>query len=118
MRMKQTIEMQMNRIPEAIADYRFCLEVNPLSHDAYGALASLYLKDLTKYGDTAEAIYLQGVTAFPNDRDMWNNLGYLYTERQKWDLAADAYRHALGIDPHYTTAYNNLQIIMPHLKNR
>ena len=98
---RATLHMQMGQSELAIADYRRCLAINPLSHEAYNALATLYVKDLARYGNPAEALYNQGVEIFPEDKDMWNNLGYLYTQENKWEQAYLAYRKAIEIDPEF-----------------
>ena len=92
---RATMLAQMGRTDEAIANYRTCLAINPLSQPAYNAIAGLYFKDLARHANEIEALYLQGVKAFPDDKDMWNNLGYLYTQRQQWAKAAQAYQAAL-----------------------
>jgi Tfp pilus assembly protein PilF len=42
---------------------------------------------------------------------MWNNLGYLYTQRQDWPKAAMAYERALAIDPQFDLARRNLAVV-------
>ncbi len=111
---RATMFMQQNQDERAIASYRTALAINPISHDAYNALATLYIKDLKSYGDAAEALYRQGVMAFPNDKDMWNNLGYLYTKREQWEQAYQAYRKAIEIDPEFDLARKNLKSIASH----
>ncbi len=108
---RATMLMQMGRMEEAISNYRTCLAINPLSQQAYNALAGLYFKDLTHHAADIEALYLRGVQLFPQDKDMWNNLGYLYTERQDWSRAAAAYQKALEIDPQFDLA-RNLAVVL------
>jgi len=109
---RATMLMQMGHVDEAIASYRLCLAINPLSQQAYNALAGLYFKDITRYSSTIEALYTQGVLAFPGDKDMWNNLGYLYTQQQQWGKAAVAYQKALEIDPQFELAKRNLAVVL------
>jgi tetratricopeptide (TPR) repeat protein/O-antigen ligase len=106
-----TVLMQAGQIEPAIDFYKKTLAINPVSHDAYNALAGLYLKDLARYGDAAETLYRQAVQAFPGDKDMWNNLGYLLTQRKKFEDAYQAYRHALVIDPEFDLAWRNLRTV-------
>jgi O-antigen ligase len=108
---RATMLMQMGRDQEAVEQYRICLAVNPLSHDAYNALANLYFKHLTEYAKDIEALYLQGVEIYPKDRDMWNNLGYLYTQQGDWAKAAKAYQGALEVDPTFDLARRNLATV-------
>lgn len=112
---RATIEMQMGKVPEAIRDYETSLAINPLSHEAYNALASLYIKDLPKNADQTAALYQKGVLLFPGDKDLWNNLGYLETQRKNWEAAYQAYRKAIVIDPEFDLARRNLSIVAKHL---
>src|SRR4029078_8408241 len=62
---RATILMQMGKIEPARENYRLCLTINPTPHDAYNALASLYLKDIARNGNAVEALYQQGLQLFP-----------------------------------------------------
>ena len=106
-----TMQMQAGRINEAIENYRRCMAINPLSQPSYNALAGLYFKDIPRYAKDIEALYLQGVRVFPTDKDMWNNLGYLYTQQLNWPKAMDAYEHAVAIDPQFDLAKKNLAVV-------
>jgi len=113
---RATLLMQSGRDADAIASYRICLAINPMSHEAYNALATLYFKDIARYGPDIESLYLRGTQAFLDDKDMWNNLGYLYTQRQAWKSAANAYQKALQIDPHFDLARRNLGVVLQKLQ--
>jgi len=112
---RATMLMQMGHDAEAITNYQICLAINPNSHEAYNALATLYFKDVVKYGDAIEALYQRGVLMYPADRDMWNNLGYLYTHRQEWAKAAAAYQKAIEADPGFDLARRNLAVVLQKL---
>jgi tetratricopeptide (TPR) repeat protein len=109
---RATLCMQMNRTQEAISNYRTCLAINPLSQQAYNALAGIYFKDFAHHAADVEALYLRGVALFPGDKDMWNNLGYLYTQKADWPKAAAAYQKAIEIDPQFDLARKNLAVVL------
>jgi len=109
---RATMLMQEGRNEEAIDNYRKCLAINPLSQQSYNALGGLYFKDWTHHVADLETLYLQGVRVFPGDKEMWNNLGYLYTQEHDWTGAAEAYKNALAIDPQFGLARQNLAVVM------
>jgi tetratricopeptide (TPR) repeat protein len=113
---RATMLMQMGREAEAITNYRICLSINPASHEAYNALATLYFKDVSKYATDIETLYQRGLTLYSGDKEMWNNLGYLYTQRQDWTKAAAAYQKALEIDPGFVLARRNLAVILQKMR--
>lgn len=113
-----TVYMQLGRMEEAIQSYKVALGINPLSKEAYNALASVYLKDLPKYEKDVEELYKRSVRAYPDDKDFWNNLGYLYTQRKAWDLAFDAYKKAVELDPEFELGRRNLTVVVKHLPQR
>jgi len=115
---RATIFGQDKREKEAIAHYRIALAINPMSHDAYNALGNFYFKDIKRYGADIQRVYQQGVEAFPKDRDLWNNLGYFYTQETRWPEAYDAYRKALEIDPDFDLARRNLRVAASHVPGK
>ncbi len=111
-----TVYMQMGRDADAILNYQTCLAINPLSQQTYSVLGALYFKEPQRWSDKLEALYQQGVTLFPNDRDLWNNLGWLYTERNQWPQAQNAYQNALKADPTFELARRNLAVVNEKLQ--
>jgi len=109
-----TLYMQVGNEPEAIRKYKMTLGINPLSREAYNALTGIYLKNIPKYGEAAEALYHRAVRVFPEDKDLWNNLGYLEVQRQRWEEAYQAYRKAVEVYPDFDLARRNLSIVVPN----
>jgi len=103
-----TVFMQTGNYPEAIKNYRISLAINPLSHEAYNALATVYMKDFKRYAPDLLRLYERGLQAYPEDKDMWNNLGYVYTQTGQYEQAYQAYRKALELDPEFELAKRNL----------
>jgi len=112
-----TILMQMGLAERAIAHYRICVAMNPLSRETYNVLASLYMKDLSRHGDVVEALYTQATVLYPQDRDFWNNLGWVFTQREKWTEAQNAYQNALKVDPNFELARRNLAVVSEKLRS-
>jgi O-antigen ligase len=113
---RATLHMQGGRNEEAIRNYRICLAINPISQPAYNALAGLYFKEFPKYQKDIEKLYLQGVLLFPGDKDMWNNLGYYYTQVDDWASAIPAYEKAVEIDPQFELARKNLEVVRQRVR--
>jgi len=107
-----TILMQAGHYPEAITDYRICLDINPLSHEAYNALATIYMKDFKLHAADLVKLYERGLIVFPEDKDMWNNLGYVYTQSGDYEKAYQAYRKAVELDPEFGLAKRNLNTML------
>jgi O-antigen ligase/Tfp pilus assembly protein PilF len=106
-----TIFMQNGRDEDAIRHYRMALGINPMSREAYNALAGIYFKNPAVYGPAAEAMYRKGLSLFPQDKDLWNNLGYLYVQLHRWTEAREAYAKALSLDPNFELARKNLAAV-------
>jgi Flp pilus assembly protein TadD len=115
---RATLLTQIGRPVEAVVDYKTAVAINPLSHEAYNALATIYLKDLDKHAAEIEHLYRQGVQLFPEDSDLWNNLGYFYTQRNQWPQAYEAYRQAILAHPDFELGWRNMQAIAAHVPDR
>jgi tetratricopeptide (TPR) repeat protein len=115
---RATVLMQAGRTQDAIDNYKLALNINPLSREAYNALGNLYFKDLRANLNELKALYLRATNAFPDDRDLWNNLGYVYSQEEKWPEAFEAYRSALQADPDFDLGWKNLRSIAVHLPDR
>jgi tetratricopeptide (TPR) repeat protein/O-antigen ligase len=112
---RATMLAQVGNEKDAIWNYRQALLINPLSREAYNALANIYLKDIARHGDAGEALYRRALEVYPDEKDYWNNLGYLRVQRGQWEPAYEAYRKAVEIDPEFEIARRNLAVAASHL---
>ncbi len=92
----------------AVDFFRVAHFINPVSPEVYTSLGNLYLSDPARYGDAAIDLLEEAVRVFPDNPNHWNNLGYLFTLRRRWDDAERAYSRALSIDPGLAVAERNL----------
>lgn len=108
---KATVLAQENQLEAAIQNYRTSLGINPMSYEAYTALINVYLNRVQRF-DEAIPVTEQALKFFPRDRDLWNNLGFLYTKLEKHQEALEAYAHALRLDATFSLAWNNFRIAL------
>ena len=76
----------------------------------------LFLTVLKKYFE-AEKYYQILLKKFPEDCEVLNNLGYIYSKTGREAYAERLWRDALRIDPSYTPARKNLEYIGYFLSN-
>jgi len=105
-----TVLAQTGKMSDAVDEYSRSLYINPLSLEAYNALGSVFLQDQSLYQSAALKMFAQCAMLFPDNKDVQNNLGYLYTKMGKDEEALKAYRKALEIDPDFEVARKNLRI--------
>ncbi len=97
--LREAYRINPNSEPLLVLLGRCCLELNLLE-------GTKYLQILRRYPD---------MQADPN---LYNNLGILWTNNQKYDLAATAFKDAWAKDPHKFLAPQNLAVIYDqYLKN-
>jgi len=96
----------LGRNEEAIAGFLAVIEVAPTEGGAYAELVNLYqaIGDDAKAAETLEK--MEAVTQ--PDPGMWFNIGAGYANRELMDKAAEAYRHALKLDPTFAPAVREL----------
>lgn len=118
---KGTVLAQTGNYNGAIMNYRLARHINPTSRDLNRALLGLYLgpflkdggssppvKDNNEMDSEAMADFEQAIKLFPDDPEMWNQLGYFYAINGRVREAMSAYRKALEINPQYEPARHNL----------
>ncbi len=105
-----TVLAQTGKLNEAMDEYTRSLYINPLSLEAYNALGSIFLANQSLYQQAALKLFAQCAYLFPTNKDVQNNLGYLYTKMGNDEESIKAYRKALEIDPDFDVARKNLKI--------
>jgi tetratricopeptide (TPR) repeat protein len=64
------------------------------------------------------AVFSQGTEVFPLDKDLWNNLGYCYSQLKNHTKSFEAYKKAVMIDPSFAQAWQNLGVAAQTLGRR
>lgn len=62
----------------------------------------------------AAATFKRAIEADPNQSLLYNNLCVAYNEAEQWNLAAEACRRAIALDPGFVLASNNLKWAESH----
>ena len=105
-----TVLAQIGKFDDSIDEYSRSIYINPLSLESYNALGSIFLQNPDVYQKAALKLYEQCAQIFPKNKDVLNNLGYLYTKMNKNDEAIKVYKKAVEIDPDFEVAKKNLKI--------
>jgi tetratricopeptide (TPR) repeat protein len=83
------------------------LEINPNNAEALFLLSRVY-----GYDDKKEEEYLlQSIEKNRFLTDAHNNLGVIYLNQNKYDLAEKYFKNAIEIDPEFKTGYMNLGVV-------
>ena len=96
---------RLGKREEALAAYGKALEIDPACPSAHLNLAVVAIQT-GNFAD-AEKHYRQALPGRPT-AETHNGLGYVLARQGRTDEAFAEYRTAIGIDPSYTPAYNNL----------
>lgn len=107
-----TVYSQLGKPDLAVRYYSEALAINPLSYEAYMALGSIYMSDIEKYADNALKLFEQAYIFFPGNKDLANNIGYLYTRLNRPSQAIEFYKKALAVDPEFAPARRNLETLL------
>ncbi|MFH1073462.1 MAG: tetratricopeptide repeat protein, partial [Candidatus Firestonebacteria bacterium] len=110
-----TVLLQFGKVEDAIEEYSRTLHINPLSLEAYTALGSIFLQTPDLYAAGGVKLFEQCLFLFPKNKDVWNNLGFLYTKSGRDQDALNAYNKALEIDPDFELAKKNIKITLLRL---
>ncbi|MBD2337483.1 serine protease [Calothrix sp. FACHB-156] len=94
----------LNQLDKALEAIDKAIQYQPKNPNLYNQKSAL-LRHKKRYADSEllvkEAIKLNPRPVF------FSNLGNIYSDQQKWDLALDAYNKAIDLNPHFAQAYYN-----------
>ena len=105
-----TVLAQTGRTDDSIDEYTRAIYINPVSLESYNALGTIFLQRGEPYLKAALKLFEQCALLFPDNKDVLNNLGYIYTKTGKHEEATKIYKKALDIDPDFDIARKNLKI--------
>ena len=107
---------ELGRHAEAVNHYKRALFLKPNQADTYYNLATLVHEGKVESEDTAETYYLKAISLNPNLALAFNNLGNLYRDQGKHELALVQYKSALLrgcaaklIHPNLARCYESMQ---------
>jgi tetratricopeptide (TPR) repeat protein len=97
-----------DRVPEAVADFREAIRLNPGFAENHYNLGNA----LQKMGrpEEAEASYREALRLRPDFAEAHSNLGNALQKMGRLDDAIAAYRNALRLEPEMAEAHNNLGV--------
>lgn len=105
------------RFNEAVENYRQAIRINPQSLEAYLGLGNIFVTD-SQYNSQGIKLYNQALFFFPENKDLWNNLGYLYTRQEDFVQALKCYERSLALDPQFELARHNLSFVQKNLQKK
>ncbi|MFH1282097.1 MAG: tetratricopeptide repeat protein [bacterium] len=111
-----TICNQQQKYDKALEFYNISYRINPLNENICTGMSNIYInyiqsnKDKEKNFKLLEDLYLSAVRVHPDERDFWNNLGWVYITTEEYDKAVDVYAQTLRIDPDFAPGRQNLEI--------
>lgn len=111
-----TVFVQQKELDIAKKHYSQALFINPLSKEAYLALGSLMLMISENNLNEAIIFFTRAVELFKEDKDLYNNLGYLYVKNNEEEKALEFYKKALHIDANFELARKNYIFLAEKLK--
>jgi len=106
-----TIYARKQDFRNAMMNYSESIYINPMSQESYLALGNIFLKNVDVYLENAIKLFEKSVIFYPENMDIWNNLGFLYTKKATPEAvrkAINAYHKALELNPEFELARHNL----------
>ncbi len=106
---------KLGRTDEAIEAYEAEISAHRRSREAYQDLAKLYVKLGDADASARSRYYLKAIETYekwtevsPDDAEIHNLIGYLYSMIDQLDPAIEAFKKAIEIDPDNVIAHTNL----------
>ncbi|MGK7946161.1 MAG: TIGR03032 family protein [Microcystaceae cyanobacterium] len=104
---------QQGKIPEAIAAYEKCLELENSYLPARFNLGVI-LGNISRYSEAIEQLE-QVIQAEARHAEAYNSLGFIYSQQRQLDMAIKHYRQAITIAPNFAQAHYNLGLTLLQL---
>ena len=101
---------QMGQLAEAESIYRQLLPIDCTKPDSLHLIGVIAYQN-GKYQTAAEFIG-QAIEVKPNDATYYSNLGLVYVELNRLDVATACYVRATELKPDYAEAYSNLGLVL------
>ena len=95
---------------EAIQTYKAYLQESKSKHKVYNKIANVYY--FNNNHQTAVKYYLKSIKTVSKNIEAYTNLGKIFVELKKPDLAIYNINKAISINPNYAPAYNNLGLAL------
>lgn len=70
------------------------------------------------FADESLQYCAEGLSLNPMNAHIWNTMGVIYFNRNEYDLASEAFEHAVSIHPYYYDALYNLRDTYDELGNK
>ncbi len=100
---------------EALSALMQAYKINDEDEDVVESLALVCFN----LGDIQQAMYYckEGLTLNFMNAHIWNTLGVIFFSQEDYDMASDAFEHAITINPYYYDALYNLRDTYEELGN-
>jgi tetratricopeptide (TPR) repeat protein len=99
--------MNEGRMNEALEILRMGLSNVPGDYNVYRNYVKT-LRRAQKYDEIIENFHERSYKEISSDPEIWNNLGFAYAKKEKWESAIESYNYALSLDSKFAEAFYNL----------